>query len=224
MGPALPRGAPLCAPSGFRLQEGGGEQGEGPRCSSPCGRFFQGKRTLLPLRKAEKKTVIFPYDPTIQASEMRNVVRTAGEAATGTGPRGRQRRQRGHHAGQATVAHSTSPIPGQVREIMGTLPVLLLLLVLCGLDWALYSTFDTIRHHSFLQYSFHSEPAPQETSPWGAPTPVQPSRPNSSSFVTCFWVSAPPCPPQDHIPALQPDSCYWGPRSPTTFISSIGRG
>ncbi|KAF6074307.1 DC-STAMP domain containing 1 [Phyllostomus discolor] len=75
-----------------------------------------GRRTLLPLRKAEKKTVIFPYGPTIQASEMRNVV----------------------------------------RELMGTLPVLLLLLVLCGLDWALYSTFDTIRHHSFLQYSFHS--------------------------------------------------------------------
>ncbi|XP_037018412.2 E3 ubiquitin-protein ligase DCST1 isoform X2 [Artibeus jamaicensis] len=75
-----------------------------------------GKQTLLPLRKAEKKTVIFPYDPSIQASEMRNVV----------------------------------------RELMETVPVLLLLLVLCGLDWALYSTFDTIRHHSFLQYSFHS--------------------------------------------------------------------
>ncbi|XP_006775726.1 PREDICTED: DC-STAMP domain-containing protein 1 isoform X2 [Myotis davidii] len=75
-----------------------------------------GKRTLLPLRKAEKKTVIFPYDPTIQASEMRNVV----------------------------------------RELLETLPVLLLLLVLCGLDWALYSIFDTIRRHSFLQYSFRS--------------------------------------------------------------------
>ncbi|XP_036198583.1 E3 ubiquitin-protein ligase DCST1 [Myotis myotis] len=75
-----------------------------------------GKRTLLPLRKAEKKTVIFPFDPTIQASEMRNVV----------------------------------------RELLETLPVLLLLLVLCGLDWALYSIFDTIRRHSFLQYSFRS--------------------------------------------------------------------
>ncbi|KAI4548916.1 hypothetical protein MG293_001246 [Ovis ammon polii] len=32
-----------------------------------------GKQTLLPLRKAEKKTVIFPWDPTIQAAEMRNV-------------------------------------------------------------------------------------------------------------------------------------------------------
>lgn len=32
-----------------------------------------GKRTLLPLRKAEKKTVIFPRDPMIQASEMKNV-------------------------------------------------------------------------------------------------------------------------------------------------------
>ena len=48
---------------------------------------------------------------------------------------------------------------------METLPVLLLLLVLCGLDWALYSTFDTIRHHSFLQYSFRSEPAPPGHTP-----------------------------------------------------------
>nr|KAF6413079.1 DC-STAMP domain containing 1 [Molossus molossus] len=75
-----------------------------------------GKRTLLPLRKAEKKTVIFPYDPSIQASEMKNVI----------------------------------------KEMMETLPVLLLLVVLCGLDWALYSIFDTIRRHSFLQYSFRS--------------------------------------------------------------------
>uniref|UniRef100_A0A8D1BKX9 DC-STAMP domain containing 1 n=1 Tax=Sus scrofa TaxID=9823 RepID=A0A8D1BKX9_PIG len=75
-----------------------------------------GKRTLLPLRKAEKKTVIFPRDPMIQASEMKNVI----------------------------------------RELLETLPVLLLLGVLCGLDGALYSIFDTIRHHSFLQYSFRS--------------------------------------------------------------------
>ncbi|PNJ56502.1 E3 ubiquitin-protein ligase DCST1 isoform X2 [Pongo pygmaeus] len=75
-----------------------------------------GKRTLLPLRKAEAKTVIFPCKPTIQASEMSNVV----------------------------------------RELLETLPILLLLVVLCGLDWALYSIFDTIRHHSFLQYSFRS--------------------------------------------------------------------
>ncbi|XP_062963034.1 E3 ubiquitin-protein ligase DCST1 [Cynocephalus volans] len=75
-----------------------------------------GKRTLLPLRKAEEKTVIFPCKPTIQASEMRNLV----------------------------------------RELLETLPILLLLLLLCGLDWALYSIFDTIRHHSFLQYSFRS--------------------------------------------------------------------
>ncbi|XP_054567487.1 E3 ubiquitin-protein ligase DCST1 isoform X2 [Eptesicus fuscus] len=43
-----------------------------------------------------------------------------------------------------------------IRELLETLPVLLLLLVLCGLDWALYSIFDTIRQHSFLQYSFRS--------------------------------------------------------------------
>ncbi|XP_001494537.2 E3 ubiquitin-protein ligase DCST1 isoform X2 [Equus caballus] len=75
-----------------------------------------GKRTLLPFRKAEEKTLIFPFKPAIQASEMRNVI----------------------------------------RELVETLPVLLLLVVLCGLDWALYSIFDTIRHHSFLEYSFRS--------------------------------------------------------------------
>ncbi|XP_053462849.1 E3 ubiquitin-protein ligase DCST1 [Nycticebus coucang] len=75
-----------------------------------------GKSTLLPLRKAEEKTFIFPWKPTIQGPEMRNVV----------------------------------------KELLETLPLLLLLLVLCGLDGALYSIFDTISHHSFLQYSFHS--------------------------------------------------------------------
>lgn len=35
-----------------------------------------GKRTLLPLRKAEKKAVIFPYDPAIQALEMKNLAAT----------------------------------------------------------------------------------------------------------------------------------------------------
>ncbi|KAL1772114.1 DC-STAMP domain-containing protein 1 [Sigmodon hispidus] len=75
-----------------------------------------GKQSLLPLRKAEKRYVIFPFKPSIQASEMRNVA----------------------------------------RELLEILPILLLLLVLCGLDWALYSVFDTIRQHSFLQYSFRS--------------------------------------------------------------------
>lgn len=46
----------------------------------------------------------------------------------------------------------------QARELLETLPIVLLLLVLCGLDWALYSIFDAIRRHSFLQYSFRSEP------------------------------------------------------------------
>ncbi|XP_069861021.1 E3 ubiquitin-protein ligase DCST1-like isoform X4 [Dipodomys merriami] len=75
-----------------------------------------GKRTLLPLRKAEKLTVIFPCKPTIQASEMKNLV----------------------------------------RELLETLPILLLLLLLCALDRALYTVFDTIRQHSYLQYSFYS--------------------------------------------------------------------
>ncbi|XP_008852773.1 E3 ubiquitin-protein ligase DCST1 isoform X1 [Nannospalax galili] len=75
-----------------------------------------GKQNLLPLRKAEKRSVIFPCKPAIQASEMKNAV----------------------------------------RELLETLPILLLLLVLFVLDWALYSVFDTIRQHSFLQYSFRS--------------------------------------------------------------------
>ncbi|XP_006895886.1 PREDICTED: DC-STAMP domain-containing protein 1 [Elephantulus edwardii] len=75
-----------------------------------------GKRSLLPLRKAEEKTVIFPCKPMIQASEMKNLV----------------------------------------RELLESVPVLLLLLLLCGLDWAFFSIFNTIRHHSFLQYSFRS--------------------------------------------------------------------
>ncbi|OWK04505.1 DCST1 [Cervus elaphus hippelaphus] len=101
-----------------------------------------GKQTLLPLRKAEKKTVIFPWDPTIQAAEMRNVL----------------------------------------RELMETLPVLLLLLVLCGLDWALYSIFDTIRHHSFVQYSFR--------------IPILPHLRNSNSLLT------PPLPIHTTTPIL----------------------
>ncbi|XP_034356646.1 E3 ubiquitin-protein ligase DCST1 [Arvicanthis niloticus] len=75
-----------------------------------------GKQSLLPLRKAEMKSVIFPFKASIQASEMRNVV----------------------------------------RELLETLPILLLLLVLFAIDWALYSVFDTISRHSFLQYSFRS--------------------------------------------------------------------
>lgn len=62
--------------------------------------------------------------------------------------------------------------------------------MLCGLDWALYSAFDTIRHHSFLQYSFRSERVP-ETSPRQIPTPILPI--------------VPPPPGVDSL-ALQPDS------------------
>lgn len=57
------------APGGRRAEGGG------PWCPSPCARCVQGKRTLLPLRRAEEKTVIFPCSPFMQASEMRNVVR-----------------------------------------------------------------------------------------------------------------------------------------------------
>lgn len=119
----------------------------------------QGKRTLLPLRKAEKKAVIFPYDPTIQALEMKNLVRRAGEART-----------RGGRAEAAGAPRSRLPgALGQMPELLETLPVALLLAVLCGLDWALYSAFDVIRQHSFLQYSFRSERGPP-----GHPLPPNP--------------------------------------------------
>lgn len=168
-------GVLLCALCGCTLGEGRGERGEGPRCASPYGQFFQGRRTLLPLRKAEKKTVIFPYEPTIQATEMSNVVRMAGEATTdadGGGGGGRE----GSVPGRRALSCSSPPALGQVRELMETLPILLLFLVLCGLDWALYSIFDTIRHHSFLEYSFRSEPrlpGPPRTPTPCAPTPSQ---------------------------------------------------
>lgn len=176
MGPALPMGVLLCALCGFTLGEGRGGRGEPHRCASSCGQFFQGRRTLLPLRKAEKKTVIFPYEPTIQATEMSNVVRMAGEATTsadGGGGGGRE----GSTPGRRALSCSSPPALGQVRELMETLPILLLFLVLCGLDWALYSIFDTIRHHSFLEYSFRSEPRlpghPRRTPTPCAPTPSQ---------------------------------------------------
>ncbi|XP_038624420.1 E3 ubiquitin-protein ligase DCST1 [Tachyglossus aculeatus] len=43
-----------------------------------------------------------------------------------------------------------------IRELMESMPPLLLLLVTCVLDWALYTVFATIRHHSFLEYSYQS--------------------------------------------------------------------
>lgn len=87
----LPTTPPKAASCGFALQAGRGERGA-QRSLLCAQRLFQGKRTLLPLRKAERKTVIFPYDPTIQASEMKNVVRMGaglpGEEASTAG-RGR---------------------------------------------------------------------------------------------------------------------------------------
>ena len=90
-----------------------------------------------------------------------------------------------------------------MRELAETLPVLLLLLVLCGLDRALYSVFNTIRHHSFLQYSFRSEPAP---GPWEVPRPTPAATP--PDLVQCCHLLlclTPPWPSQGQISALQSD-------------------
>ena len=74
-------------------------------------------------------------------------------------------------------------VPVQVLLMVLLLVVLqvqvLLLLVLCAIDWALYSVFDTIRQHSFVQYSFRSEPGPRA---WGQPPPAS----HTSSFLFCI--------------------------------------
>lgn len=136
-------------------------------CCASCGTaqekglkafLLQGKPSLLPLRRAEERSVIFPCKPAIQASEMKNMVSLGMGATSGVTKSGGQRQS-------ASSRHPPYSLLGsrQVRELLETVPVLLLLLVLCGLDWALYSVFDTIRQHSFLQYSFRSEPQPKQS-------------------------------------------------------------
>lgn len=46
-------------------------------CQIDARRKKLGKQSLLPLRKAERKTVIFPFKATIQAWEMRYVAVTS---------------------------------------------------------------------------------------------------------------------------------------------------
>lgn len=150
--------------------------------------FYQGKRTLLPLRKAEEKTVIFPWSLSVQASEMRNLVRRPWGQARGLPPQPRAQVPERARAGRAALPSSGPRLLGQGRELVETVPVLLLLLLLCGLDWALYSIFDTIRHHSFLQYSFRSEPSPSPLPPRPPPLPA----PRGSDLGPAASVSKPP--------------------------------
>lgn len=79
------------------------------------------------------------------------------------------------------VPNSTYPGFLQIRELLETLPILLLLLVLFAIDWVLYSVFDTISHHSFVQYSFRSKPGPRPEPKW-QPPPVS----HTSSFLLCI--------------------------------------
>lgn len=130
---------------------------------------------------------------------MKNVVRMAGEATTGTdlSVEGEGIRE-GSLPGQAALPRSTPPVLGQIKEVSETLPVMLLLLVLCGLDWALYSIFDTIRHHSFLQYSFRSEPTPPGDTPLENShlTPILPilsPHSGSQSLPALIRVKSEPC-------------------------------
>ncbi|XP_053133455.1 E3 ubiquitin-protein ligase DCST1 isoform X2 [Hemicordylus capensis] len=76
----------------------------------------QKKRTLLPLRRAERSGVIDPYRLRFQPAESKNVM----------------------------------------LELLGCMPTLVFLLLVCSLDSLLYTVFNTIRHHSFVEYSFRS--------------------------------------------------------------------
>lgn len=80
--------------------------------------------------------------------------------------------------------------------------------MLCGLDWALYSAFDTIRHHSFLQYSFRSERRPGD---------IPPAKFPPRFFQLCHLLLGStlwPCNP----------TVATGPLRPTPFVSAAGRG
>uniref|UniRef100_A0ABM5F4W2 E3 ubiquitin-protein ligase DCST1 n=1 Tax=Pogona vitticeps TaxID=103695 RepID=A0ABM5F4W2_9SAUR len=43
-----------------------------------------------------------------------------------------------------------------MREILGCVPALVFLLIAASLDFLLFTVFSTIRHHSFVEYSFRS--------------------------------------------------------------------
>ncbi|KAM6226066.1 E3 ubiquitin-protein ligase DCST1 [Porphyrio hochstetteri] len=85
-------------------------------CQIDARRRKQHKRTLLPLRRAEAPTVIFPWRLAVQPRERETMV----------------------------------------MELLECIPPLLLLLLACGLDHMLFTMLSIIQHHSFMQYSFHS--------------------------------------------------------------------
>lgn len=106
-------------PLWLQAPEGQRAKGRGPWCPSQGGHFIQGKRTLLPLRKAEEKTIIFPYNPTMQASETKNVVRIEWGEAPGANCRlgmqgeGRGIRRPPCRAGGAAQLRACSPLTGE---------------------------------------------------------------------------------------------------------------
>lgn len=104
-----PRG-PYCVSSWSRRAE---RRGEGTPVSLTSWTFYQGKRTLLPLRKAEEKTVIFPWSPSVQASEMRNLVRRPWGQVRGLQPQPRARVPERARAGRAAPPSSGPRLLGR---------------------------------------------------------------------------------------------------------------
>uniref|UniRef100_A0A8D2KWZ5 DC-STAMP domain containing 1 n=1 Tax=Varanus komodoensis TaxID=61221 RepID=A0A8D2KWZ5_VARKO len=54
------------------------------------------------------------------------------------------------------VAFQPAETKNVMLELLGCMPALIFLTIACTLDFLLYTIFSTIRHHSFVEYSFHS--------------------------------------------------------------------
>lgn len=149
----------------------------------PCSPLSQNKRTLLPLRRAEIPTVIFPCRLAMQPRELQSVVRGWGGCwGSGVGVLG---------AGRG------GPRSLQVLELLECIPPLLLLLLAWGLDHTLYTMLSIIHQHSFVQYSFRSETRPR--SPRGAaPSPTAPWQ--SLYHSPCLPPQPPALPHSPHVP------------------------
>lgn len=92
----------------------------------------------------------------------------------------------GWGVGGAGCGRPRSP---QVLELLECIPPLLLLLLACGLDHTLFTMLSIIQQHSFVQYSFHSEPhgAPQQPPHTPPPTSPTPQRPPPIPQAATTW-------------------------------------
>ncbi|XP_061461947.1 E3 ubiquitin-protein ligase DCST1 [Rhineura floridana] len=67
-----------------------------------------------------------------------------------------RRAEQGRAIDPLRLAFQPAETKNMMTELLGCLPALLFLLIACVLDFLLYTIFSTIRHHSFVEYSFRS--------------------------------------------------------------------